>query len=118
MTSCGRRRSRVAYRMLGCVGDAEDIVQEGLLRLHGVLEAGEDIEKPQAYLNTVVTRLAIDRLRSAQVRRETYVGEWLPEPVVTGGLDDPTVHAEMSDSPSLALETAARCTVVGQWLWP
>ena len=92
----------VAYRMLGSVGDAEDIVQEGLLRLHGVLESGEDIEKPQAYLNTVVTRLAIDRLRSAQVRRETYVGEWLPEPVVTGGLDDPATHAEMSDSLSLA----------------
>jgi RNA polymerase sigma factor (sigma-70 family) len=91
----------VAYRMLGSVGDAEDIVQEGFLRLHGVLDAGDDIEKPQAYLNTIVTRLAIDRLRSAQMRRETYVGEWLPEPVVTGGLDDPATHAEMSDSLSL-----------------
>ncbi len=92
----------VAYRMLGSVSDAEDIVQEGLLRLHGVLDAGAEIEKPQAYLNTIVTRLSIDRLRSAQVRRETYVGEWLPEPVVTGGLDDPAAHAEMSDSLSLA----------------
>ena len=71
------------------MSEAEDVVQEALLRLHGVLEAGEEIEVPEAYLATVVTRLGIDRLRSAQVRRETYVGEWLPEPVVTGGVDDP-----------------------------
>jgi RNA polymerase sigma factor (sigma-70 family) len=77
-------------------------VQEALLRLHGVLEAGEEIEVPEAYLATVVTRLGIDRLRRAQVRRETYFGEWLPEPVVTEGPDDPAVHAEMSDSLSLA----------------
>ncbi len=57
---------------------------------------------PEAYLATVVTRLGINRLGSAQVRRETYVGEWLPEPVVTGGLDDPATHAEVSDSLSLA----------------
>jgi RNA polymerase sigma-70 factor (TIGR02957 family) len=96
------RAFAIAYRMLGSVGDAEDIVQEALVRLHAVLEAGEEIEVPEAYLATVVTRLGIDRLRSAQVRRETYVGEWLPEPVVTGGLDDPATHAEMSDSLSLA----------------
>ncbi|MGH9217251.1 MAG: sigma factor-like helix-turn-helix DNA-binding protein, partial [Acidimicrobiales bacterium] len=65
-------------------------------------EAGEKIEVPEAYLATVVTRLGINRLRSAQMQRETYFGEWLPEPVVTGGLDDPAVHAEMSDSLSLA----------------
>ena len=96
------RAFAIAYRMLGSVSEAEDVVQEGLLRLHGVLEAGEEIKVPEAYLATVVTRLGIDRLRSAQVRRETYVGEWLPEPVVTGGLDDPATHAEMSDSLSLA----------------
>jgi RNA polymerase sigma-70 factor (TIGR02957 family) len=96
------RAFAIAYRMLGSVSEAEDVVQEALLRLHGVLEAGEEIEVPEAYLATVVTRLGIDRLRSAQVRRETYVGEWLPEPVVTGGLDDPATHAEMSDSLSLA----------------
>ena len=96
------RAFAIAYRMLGSVSEAEDVVQEALLRLHGVLEAGEEIAVPEAYLATVVTRLGINRLRSAQVRRETYVGEWLPEPVVTGGLDDPATHAEMSDSLSLA----------------
>ncbi len=96
------RAFAIAYRMLGSVAEAEDVVQEALLRLHRVLEAGENIEVPEAYLATVVTRLGIDRLRSAQVRRETYFGEWLPEPVVTGGPDDPATHAEMSDSLSLA----------------
>jgi RNA polymerase sigma-70 factor (TIGR02957 family) len=92
----------IAYRLLGSVSEAEDVVQEALLRLHGVLEAGEEIAVPEAYLATVVTRLGINRLRSAQVRRETYVGEWLPEPVVSEGPDDPATHAEMSDSLSLA----------------
>ena len=96
------RAFAVAYRMLGSVTEAEDVVQEALVRLHRVLESGEKIEVPEAYLTTVVTRLGIDRLRSAQVRRETYVGEWLPEPVVTGDLNDPATHAEMSDSLSLA----------------
>ena len=96
------RAFAIAYRMLGSVAEAEDVVQEALLRLHGVLESGEEIEVPEAYLATVVTRLGINRLRSAQMQRETYFGEWLPEPVVTGGLDDPAVHAEMSDSLSLA----------------
>jgi RNA polymerase sigma-70 factor (TIGR02957 family) len=96
------RAFAIAYRMLGRVSDAEDVVQEALLRVHGVLEAGEEIEVPEAYLATVVTRLGIDRLRSAQVRRETYVGEWLPEPVLTEDPDDPATHAEMSDSLSLA----------------
>jgi RNA polymerase sigma-70 factor (TIGR02957 family) len=92
----------IAYRMLGSVSEAEDVVQEALLRLHGVLEAGEEIRVPEAYLATVVTRLGINRLRSAQMQRETYVGEWLPEPVVTEDPNDPAAHAEMSDSLSLA----------------
>ena len=96
------RAFAIAYRMLGSVAEAEDVVQEALLRLHGVLDAGEEIEVPEAYLATIVTRLGINRLRSAQMRREAYFGEWLPEPVVTGGLEDPAVHAEMSDSLSLA----------------
>jgi RNA polymerase sigma-70 factor (ECF subfamily) len=96
------RAFAIAYRMLGSVAEAEDVVQEGLVRLYGVLDAGEDIRVPEAYLATIVTRLAINRLRSAQVQRETYYGEWLPEPVVTEGPDDPAVHAEMTDSLSLA----------------
>ena len=69
----------IAYRMLGSVSEAEDVVQEGFLRLHRAREGGERIESPRAYLSTVVSRLSLDHLRSARVRRETYVGEWLPE---------------------------------------
>ena len=89
----------IAYRMLGSVSEAEDVVQEALLRLHGALDAGEGIESPRAYVGTIATRLSIDQLRSARARRETYVGEWLPEPLVT---DDGTSQAEMADSLSLA----------------
>jgi RNA polymerase sigma-70 factor (TIGR02957 family) len=90
----------IAYRMLGSVSEAEDVVQEGFLRLHRAHEAGERIESLRAYLSTVVSRLSLDQLRSARVRRETYVGEWLPEPLVTD--DDPARKAEMADSLSLA----------------
>jgi RNA polymerase sigma-70 factor (TIGR02957 family) len=89
----------VAYRMLGSVSEAEDAVQEGFLRLHRAVSEGAEIESPRAYLTAVVTRFCIDQLRSARVRRETYVGEWLPEPLVD---DDPARHAEMADSLSLA----------------
>jgi RNA polymerase sigma factor (sigma-70 family) len=93
----------VAYRMLGSVAEAEDAVQDGLLRLHSALEEGEAIAAPRAYLSTVITRLCIDRLRSARVRREQYVGEWIPEPLVEdGGGGDPAARAEMADSLSLA----------------
>ncbi|MGD9571161.1 MAG: RNA polymerase sigma-70 factor [Thermoleophilia bacterium] len=92
----------IAYRMLGSVGDAEDVVQEGLLRLHRAMAEGEPVESPRAYLSTVVTRLAIDHLRSARVRRETYVGEWIPESLITDEADDPARHAEMADSLSMA----------------
>jgi RNA polymerase sigma-70 factor (ECF subfamily) len=91
----------IAYRMLGSVSEAEDLVQEGLLRLHRALEDGEPLESPKAYLSTIVTRLAIDELRSARARRETYVGEWLPEPLIAPD-DDPARHAEIADSLSLA----------------
>jgi RNA polymerase sigma-70 factor (ECF subfamily) len=92
----------IAYRMLGSVTEAEDVVQEGLLRLHRARAGGERIESPRAYLATVVSRLALDHLRSAAVRRETYVGEWLPEPLVAGTEDDPARKVEMADSLSLA----------------
>jgi RNA polymerase sigma-70 factor, ECF subfamily len=85
----------IAYRMLGSVAEAEDVVQEAFLRYH---EADVDAESPKAYLATVTTRLAIDQLRSARVRREVYPGEWLPEPLVG---DDEVRHAEMADSLSL-----------------
>src|ERR671933_2515658 len=92
----------IAYRMLGSVSEAEDVVQEGFLRLHRAREAGERIESPRAYLSTVVWRLALDHLRSAAVRRETYVGDWLPEPLVASAEEDPARKAEMADSLSLA----------------
>ncbi len=96
------RAFAIAYRMLGSVGDAEDVVQETLSRVHHALEAGERIDSPLAFVATVTTRLAIDQLRSARARRESYVGEWLPEPLVADAADDPERHAEMADSLSLA----------------
>ena len=95
----------VAYRMLGSVSEAEDVVQEALIRLHRAEEQGERIASPRAYAVTVATRLAIDELRSARARRERYVGEWLPEPIVIDGPDDPAVQAELADSLSLAFLT-------------
>jgi RNA polymerase sigma-70 factor (ECF subfamily) len=92
----------IAYRMLGTVSEAEDLVQEALLRLHRAEAEGERIESPRAYVSTIVTRLGIDQLRSARRRRETYVGEWLPEPLLTSEEEDPARQAEMSDSLSLA----------------
>src|SRR5262249_45097048 len=93
----------IAYQMLGSVSEAEDVVQEALLRVHQALEGGEQIASPCAFVATVTTRLAIDELRSARARREEYVGEWLPEPIITDGRGDPARHAEMADSLSLAL---------------
>ncbi len=93
----------IAYRMLGSVSEAEDVVQEALLRVHQALQGGERIASPRAFVATVTTRLAINGLRSARARRERYVGEWLPEPIVTDGHDDPAEQAEMADSLSLAM---------------
>jgi RNA polymerase sigma-70 factor (ECF subfamily) len=87
----------VAYRMTGSVADAEDLVQEAFLRYER--SAPSEVESPKAYLSTVVTRLAIDHLRSARVQRERYVGDWLPEPLVA---EDPPDPAETADSLSLA----------------
>jgi RNA polymerase sigma-70 factor (TIGR02957 family) len=94
------RAFAIAYQMLGSVSEAEDVVQEAFLRLHKTLQEGEEITSPRAYIATLATRLAIDQLRSARVRRERYVGEWLPEPVVTE--PTPDEHAETVDSLSLA----------------
>ncbi len=92
----------IAYRMTGSISDAEDIVQEAFLRLTRVLRDGASINSPKAYLATAATRLAISHLRSARVRRESYVGAWLPEPLMTGSEPDPAERAEMSDSLSMA----------------
>jgi RNA polymerase sigma-70 factor (ECF subfamily) len=88
--------------MVGTVGDAEDLVQEAFLRLHREQREGAEIASPKSFLTTVVTRLAIDHLRSARVRREQYVGEWLPEPLLVDPEPGPADHAEMSDTLSLA----------------
>jgi RNA polymerase sigma-70 factor (ECF subfamily) len=87
----------VAYRMTGSVADAEDLVQEAFVRYERSAPSG--VESPKALLSTIVTRLAIDHLRSARVRREQYVGDWLPEPLVAAEPADP---AETADSLSLA----------------
>jgi RNA polymerase sigma-70 factor (TIGR02957 family) len=93
----------IAYRMLGSVAEAEDVVQEALVRVHTALARGDSIESPRAFVATITTRLAIDELRSARVRRERYVGDWLPEPIITDSADDPARHAEMADSLSMAM---------------
>jgi RNA polymerase sigma-70 factor, ECF subfamily len=90
----------IAYRMLGSVSEAEDAVQEAFLRLHRAVAAGTEIESPKAYLSAVTTRLCIDELKSARARREQYVGEWLPEPIVTE--PDAAEEAATADSLSMA----------------
>jgi RNA polymerase sigma-70 factor (ECF subfamily) len=93
----------IAYRMLGSVSEAEDVVQESLMRVHQQLETGERIDSPHAFVATVTTRLAINELKTARARRERYVGDWLPEPIITDGHDDPAWQAEIADSLSMAL---------------
>jgi RNA polymerase sigma-70 factor (ECF subfamily) len=92
----------IAYRMVGSVSEAEDLVQEAFLRYHRAVAGGTEVTSARAYLSAATTRLAIDHLRSARVRRERYVGAWLPEPLVTGQEPDPAGHAEIADSLSLA----------------
>lgn len=100
------RAFAVAYRMLGSVSEAEDVVQEALLRVHQAVSAGEQLVSPAAFVTTVTTRLAITELQSARARREQYVGDWLPEPIVTGSADDPGIQAESTDALSMALLVA------------
>ncbi|MGW7819152.1 RNA polymerase sigma factor SigJ [Streptomyces puniciscabiei] len=93
----------IAYGMTGSVGDAEDIVQDAFLGLTRARRAGTPVANLKAYLTTAVTRLGINHLSSARVRRETYVGDWLPEPVVVSAdRPGPAEHAELSDSLSMA----------------
>jgi RNA polymerase sigma-70 factor (ECF subfamily) len=90
----------VAYRMLGSVSEAEDVAQEALLRL---TRQEAPIAEPTAWMTTVVTRLSINVLRSARARRESYVGPWLPEPLLEDPAPGPASRAELADSLSLAL---------------
>ncbi|HVH21081.1 MAG TPA: RNA polymerase sigma factor SigJ, partial [Pseudonocardia sp.] len=97
----------VAYRMLGSVNDAEDVVQEAWLRWARV-DTGT-VADPRAFLVRTVTRLAIDRLRRIKARRETYVGPWLPEPLLTGPdavaepVADPAADVDRAESVSMAM---------------
>jgi RNA polymerase sigma-70 factor (ECF subfamily) len=88
--------------MTGSVSAAEDLVQEAFFRLMRARQSGVAVESPKAFLATATTRLAIDDLRSARARRETYVGTWLPEPVVADPRESPEQMAELSDSLSMA----------------
>ncbi|MFS0840950.1 RNA polymerase sigma-70 factor [Paenibacillus sp. 1P03SA] len=93
----------LAYRLLGSVMDAEDIVQEAFLSMNGA-SAAKPIENPKAYLCKIATNLCIDRLRSPSYRREAYIGPWLPEPLVEGapGADDPAESLVLRESLSTA----------------
>ena len=96
------RLEAIAYRMLGSAGDAEDVVQETFLRWQGADVAG--IEVPEAWLTKVLTNLCLNVLASARVRRETYVGEWLPEPLLAGDpMLGPAETAEQRESVSYAV---------------
>ena len=91
----------IAYRMLGTAMDAEDMVQETFLRWQQTDPA--EVESPRAFLTTIITRLCIDHLRSARVQRESYIGPWLPEPVLTADTAGPAASFALSESISMAL---------------
>ncbi|MET0342330.1 MAG: RNA polymerase sigma factor SigJ, partial [Polyangiales bacterium] len=91
----------IAYRMLGSVAEAEDVVQDAFLRFRAVTLA--EVEEPRAFLSTTVARLCLDRLKSARVRREQYVGTWLPEPVLADAPARPDGALELADDLTFAL---------------
>ena len=90
----------IAYRMLGSVADAEDILQEAFIRWQQSQQ--EEIRSPRAFLVTIVSRLCVNHLQSARVQREQYVGQWLPEPIVTGSEGDPLGIIRIDESLSMA----------------
>ena len=92
----------IAYRMTGSVSDAEDIAQEAFIRFERARRDGTEVESPKSWLAAVTTRLAIDHLRSARRQRESYVGPWLPEPLLTESAPGPDEHAEVADTLSQA----------------
>jgi len=93
----------IAYRMLGSVAEAEDVVQEAFVRMTQAEGGGARPDNLDAWATTITTRLAIDALRSARVRRESYVGPWLPEPLVAGRGPDPAEVVELDDTVSTAM---------------
>lgn len=91
----------IAYRMLGSVSKAEDMVQETYIRAYTI--AAETIQAPKAFLSKVITNLCLDYMRSAQAQRETYFGEWLPEPLITAETEEPAAAVDKVDSISTAV---------------
>ena len=94
------RLQAIAYRMLGTIEETEDLVQETFIKWQQV--SLPEIQSPQAYLTTIITRLCIDYLRSARVRWEQYIGTWLPEPIVSHKFDEPKEMVELADSLAMA----------------
>ena len=93
----------VVYRMVGSVSEAQDLIQEGLLRFQVAAQQGTSVANSHAFFVSVTTRLAIDHLRSARRKREVYPGEWLPEPIVQSGSDlNAQEHIEMAETLSMA----------------
>jgi RNA polymerase sigma-70 factor (ECF subfamily) len=90
----------IAYRMLGTIADAEDMLQETFIRWHQ--SAGQDIRSPRAFLVTIISRLCMNHLQSARVQREEYIGEWLPEPLLTDPNSDPFTTLKIDESLSMA----------------
>lgn len=90
----------IAYRMLGSASDAEDVLQDAWVRYRSADRSA--VRSPRAFMTTVVTRLCLDRLKSAQKTREEYIGPWLPEPVLTSELENPEAMLERSESVTLA----------------
>lgn len=97
---CRPLLTSIAYRMLGSMADAEDMLQETFIRWQQIPH--DDIQSPKAFLVTIITRLCINHLQSARTQREQYVGEWLPEPVITVPGNDPSQVFQIDESLSLA----------------
>src|SRR5215471_18388643 len=89
----------IAYRMLGSASDAEDVLQDAWLRYAGTDRKA--IHSPKAFATTIVTRLCLDRLKSARATREEYVGQWLPEPVLTSEVESPATMLQRAESLTL-----------------
>lgn len=101
------RLQAIAYRMLGSIVDAEDMVQETFIKWQ--YASLPEIKNPPAYLTTIITRLCIDRLRSARVQREQSVGTWLPEPIVSNNFEPPRFHSSVNNAQQLTEKFIQAC---------